>query len=161
MHISKKRFTRLKKGVTLIELLIGMFIFTLMIVAMTMVMVTILNRQSNIKAMQADTEEHSLIMSYLAKKIRMSTYNSSTSNSITVKDHSTGLLLTFTFTTEGGKPVLKEGNGATSSVIARNIDGLFIATNTNSNQAPRVTILLKKPTSIDAAVQTTVSLRSY
>jgi Tfp pilus assembly protein PilW len=157
MYISKKRFLGLKKGVTLIELLIGMFIFTLMIVAMTMVMVTILNRQSNIKTMQADTEEHSLIMSYLAKKIRMSTYFSSTSKSLTVTDHDTGLPLTFTFYTADN--TLKEDN----KTIASNIDGLFIVTNNTDlvNQAPRVTILLKKPTSTDAAVQTTVSFRSY
>lgn len=155
MHIPKKHFRGLKKGVTLIELLIGMFIFTLMIVAMTMVMVTILNRQSDIKSMQADTEEHSLIMSYLAKKIRMSTYTSGNGATLTLLDHtgSAGTPLNFEFTGS----VLKE-NGI---VIAENIAGSFTVTNTASNQIPRVTLLLKKPTSIDAAAQTTVSLRSY
>lgn len=161
MYISKNRFLGLKKGVTLIELLIGMFIFTLMIVAMTMVMVTILHRQSDIKAMQADTEEHSLIMGYLAKKIRMSTYGSGSGLSITVNDHNTATDTKFEFKTDAATsmPVLEE-NG---TIIARNIKGSFsVVNNTNlATQIPRVTILLKKPDSIDSAVQTTVSLRSY
>ena len=130
MHISKKCFMGLKKGVTLI------------------------------KTMQSSTEEHSLIMSYLAKKIRMSTYTSSTSSLLTLQDHSsaTGAPLEFSFTIDSsGKPVLQE-NGIT---IADNIDGSFTVIDTASNPIPRVTILLKNPGSIDAAAQTTVSLRSY
>lgn len=145
------------KGVTLIEVLVSMFIFIIMILAMTGAFVTIIHKRIEVKKMQQQTEEFSLAMSYMAKKIRTSDYIDCTTTSCTVRDHHTGNPVTFTF--DMNALTLTEG----SAILASHVTGRFVARHTAPalGEVPTITMSMMAPNMIYTAVQTTVSLRSY
>ncbi len=156
MRISKPCLKQYKQGMTLIEVVVAMFIFTIVVVSVMSTFVTLLRKHSDVKKMQQQTEESSLIMSYMAKKIRTSKLvNASdcTGTSCKVLDNNTNANVTFTFTNAN---TLTE-NG---TVILSNVSGGFATYNTGPNQIPFVTMHLMTGGSA-TAVQTTVSLRSY
>jgi Tfp pilus assembly protein PilV len=155
----KKSLKRSKKGIALVEVLISLFIFSLMLASMIGVFSTLLQRRSDVRRMQQQTEEFSLASSYMAKKIRMSDYGSCSSSTCTVHDHSLNDDVTYTFS----------GNNLTETiaavgvpgVIATNVTGGFVAHNTLSGNVPIITVHMVDPLHMDTAVQTTLSLRSY
>jgi Tfp pilus assembly protein PilW len=158
MYAPKQFFKRFKKGITLVEVLVGMFVFTIMITSMIGVFVTLLQRRTEVRKMQQQTEEFSLAMSYMAKKMRMSDLAPSacSGSSCAILDHNeNNTEVTFNF--DAGTSTLKEG----SNVLASNVTGGFTAQNTGVGKMPYITMRMMVPGKPDTSVQTTVSLRSY
>lgn len=142
------------------EVLVGMFIFTLMVGSMTGAFTTLLQRKSDVKKRQQQTEEFSLAMSYVGKKMRMSDLGASCGGtSCTILDHNTGNTpVTYAFT--GGE--LRETIGGSTAVIASDVTGRFTAANTAASEVPFITMqMMASSGDVATSVQTTVSLRSY
>jgi prepilin-type N-terminal cleavage/methylation domain-containing protein len=154
----QKQSKNFKKGVTLVEVLVSIFIFSIMIASMTGIFATMIRKRSEIKQMQQRTEELSLAVNYIAKKVRMSTYKGDvcSSASCTVLDNSLDKKVTFSISGD----VLKEQaeSGAPVSIMAGVSGGFDIQ---SSDRVPRITIRLFAKDKPETSVQTTVSLRSY
>jgi prepilin-type N-terminal cleavage/methylation domain-containing protein len=141
-------FSKIKKGVTLVEVLVAMFIFSVMAVSMMSTFVTLIHRRMEIRVMQQQTEEFALAESYVAKKIRMSDTATCSISQCTL----VGGAGNTSFSFSGGS--LFEG----SSIIAKDVSGGFVK---SSASIPVVTLHLMAVGKPATSVQTSVSLRSY
>lgn len=164
---SLKRF---RKGVSLVEVLVSMFVFTLMIASMMSVFVTLIRKRSDIRQSQQHSEELSLSMGYVMKKVRMSDEGSCGSGSdvktCSVIDHVTGDTLRYEFLSDhtlSETITSSSGGSSQTATLADGVDGGF---SLGGGDVPRITMHMmaldesQKP-KIDTSVQTTVSLRSY
>lgn len=160
MHASKHIFKRFEKGVSFIEVMVAMFIFTVMITSMMSVFLTLLHKRSEARDAQQQTEEFSLAMSYMSKKIRTSSLAAAAdcdTSSCKVHDNNTDADVTFSFS--GGDLTETTGTGLVS--IVSGVSGGFVATNADTGKIPRIMMSIMATGKPETAVQTTVSLRSY
>jgi prepilin-type N-terminal cleavage/methylation domain-containing protein len=163
MRTPQKKSKRVKKGITLVEVMVSMFIFALMMMTVADVFSVIINRRTAVKKMQQQSEEFSLATSFVAKRIRMSTLAGVCDGaSCTIHDNSAPVGANTTIVFDAATNELKEG----AAIIASNVTGGFTAYNTGAKEIPLVTIHMmgvdqsgaKQP---ETSVQTSVSLRSY
>lgn len=163
MRQSKHNFKRFEKGVSLVEVTVAMFIFSIMMTAMVAALVTLLHRRAEIRVMQQRTEELSLAINYMAKKIRTSDYVSSVNNcnaaSCVVHEHTAADGIDATFSFSGSDLTEKIGSN-TAVTIASGVTGGFSAVNTGTDQVSRITMHMADSSHPETSVQTTVSLRS-
>lgn len=155
----RKFFKKNKKGLTLVETILAVAVLSITIMASTAVSSSYLRSRTSIKKYQANNEELSLALSYLAKDIRMS---SSTANfngytgSITIKNNTSSVNVVYIFNI-GAKTLTRDG-----IIVASNVTGEFYVSN-NANylkDIPNITIKIKKEGTPEMIVQTTVSMRS-
>lgn len=145
---------------TLVEMIIAIAVFSIIILASTAVSATYLTSRTSIKKYQANSEELSVAMNYLAKDIRMSNCMdgacdfSSLPNSFKIYNNDTGLPIIYTFKA-ADKTLTRNGD-----IIISNVTGKFYAINTGANQIARITISMQKDGVPAMLVQTTVSMRN-
>ncbi len=160
MYIMKKSFARLEKGLSLIEVEVSMIVFIIIMTSAVGVFANLVKKHTEIKKIQQHTEELSLAMAYMTKKIRMSTITASgdcTVTSCKVHDHATDADVTFTF--NATNHTLEEKTLAVgTTVIAEDVSGGFVA---SSGLIPIVTMYMMMPGHTETSVQSSVSLRSY
>lgn len=155
MHKQEVSLRKFEKGVSLVEVIVSIFIFSLMMISMIGIFVTILHKRADTHDMQQRTEEFSLVMSYMAKKIRTSELSPSTTcDAFTCTFRDSVLNANVSFSFDAAAHTLKEGN----TVIVSNVTGRFSPITTGM---PRITIQLMAVGEPDTSVQTTVSLRDY
>lgn len=156
MRQSKYNFKRFEKGVSLVEVMVAMFIFSIMMTAMTAALVTLLHRRSEIRVMQQRTEELSLAINYMAKKIRTSDFVSDCNAArCVVHEHTAADTVNTTFSFNSSQQLIEGSN-----VIADGVIGGFSVVNSGTNQVPRITMHMADSSHAETSVQTTVSLRS-
>lgn len=159
--------TSKKKGVTLIEVMVSLFILVLAVTVMMGIFGDLLRKRADLRDAQQRTEEYSLAMSYMAKKMRTSDYVSgcgvSTTNSCRVKEHSTNADIVYTFENSGPyKGSLTETIGGNKTEVVKNVEGSFAVKNTGASGVPLISVRMNEiPNKYETSVQTTVSLRSY
>lgn len=147
-----------RRGLSLIELLFGMAIFSITILASVAVSGAYLKGSLSLKKYQANNEELSLALNYVSKDIRMSNTLTPTTNgvrnSIALKENS-GAAVNVTYNFVGGN---LERNG---QIIASGVNGQFYVV--NAAQIPLITVVISKTNpsgGIRTSVQTTTSMRS-
>jgi hypothetical protein len=135
------------------------------------VFVMMIEKRSEIRTMQKETEELSLALDYVAKKLRTSAYVSACDgnmckvhlNSIPANE-SDGFDTVFTF--ESADKTLQEKTslddvGSDGVGIISDVEGRFAVKMKSGSGIPRITVQLYKVGKPQTAVQTTVSLRNY
>ncbi|MEI7426205.1 MAG: hypothetical protein WCK16_04775 [Candidatus Moraniibacteriota bacterium] len=155
---NKKSLPAGRKGLTLVETILAVAVLSITIMASTAVSSSYLRSRMSIKKYQANNEELSLALNYLAKDIRMSHTNGVASPDeyradIYPINNSTTALVEYKFNS-GNKTLTRNG-----IVIASNVTGNFYVAN-NTKGIPRITITIKKEGTPEMVVQTTVSMRS-
>ena len=146
-----------KDGLTLIEMLVAIFVFSITIAASMAVAATYLKSSYAIKKYQENSEELSSALNYISKDIRMSnTLSDSSGNginaSINLTPNSESASVSYAF--DNSQNILsKEGNP-----IISNIGGYFYIKNYSA--IPSITIVIWKKNFPGFPVQTTVSMRS-
>ncbi|HAI74321.1 MAG TPA: hypothetical protein DCS28_03205 [Candidatus Moranbacteria bacterium] len=158
-----------KKGLTLVEMIIAIAVLSITILASTAVSATYLTSRMSIKKYQANSEELSMAMNFLAKDIRMSNCpvaastcvlpNATASSTITIYNNATGGLITYAFNSTNSTLTRKAGSGNAVPIIS-NVTGAFYARNIDADQIARITIRLQKTGTPSMAAQTTVSMRN-
>lgn len=161
---SKKnnRISKSRKGLTFIEVITVVFIFSLIILATMGIAGAYLKNRITIKKYQQNLEEMSLAINEMAKKIRMSNCDTGggcnfiEGNNIEIMvTQNSGSSLTYSFKNNGGEYYLeRNGDG-----IMKDIEGRFYVVNSGSDGIPRITITMWKHDMEQAVVQTTVSMR--
>lgn len=159
-------------GISLAELLIYIFIMSLMILSSSAVAVSYIKGRSSIKKYQQNIEEMSLVINDMAKRIRMSNCETASdcefsSDKIKFKENSTGDLITYTFASIGtpANPIHKltmRVNANSPVDMLDSVGGSFLS---NGSTIPLVTIKMWKVdqggTPLDnTTIQTSVSQRS-
>ncbi len=145
-----------KSGLTLIEMLVAIFVFSVTIAASMAVAATYLKSSYAIKKYQENSEELSLALNYISKDIRMSNALGGANNgkvaSINLTPNSESTPVSYAF--DNNSNVLTK-NG---SPIVNNINGYFYIKNFSA--IPSITIIIWKKNFSGFPVQTTVSMRS-
>jgi len=138
------------KGITLIELLVGIACFSIVVALVTGIFVTALSAKKQVKELSVLQDEARYIMDYMAREIRTAEINNSTgvSDTLSIKDGS----VTYKF----------ENNQITRNTEALNTVSISGSFDVDASDQPKVTInmtLTKNNNSI--RVQTTISSRYY
>jgi hypothetical protein len=156
---NKKSLPAGRHGLTLVETILAVAVLSITIMASTAVSSSYLRSRMSVKKYQANNEELSLALNYLAKDIRMSSstanFNGYTST-ITIKNNTSGVNVEYVFNA-GTKTLTRDG-----VIVASNVTGEFYVSN-NANylkNIPKITIKIKKEGTPEMVVQTTVSMRS-
>ena len=143
-----------RQGLSLIELIVGIAIFSITILASTAVAGAYLKGSLSLKKYQANNEELSLALNYISKDIRMSnTLTGVVASTISLKENSSPNSIKYEFRLGN-----LERNGI---VIASNVNGRFAVR--NAAQIPLITTVISKANPGGGArmsVQTTTSMRS-
>ncbi len=156
----ENKWKKNRQGLTLIETVVAISILSIVILASTAVSSTYLRSRVSIKKYQANNEELSLALNYLAKDIRMSGGNpGASSDTITLTNNISGKSVVYTFN-NGNKTLTRNENGAGDVVVAGNVSGAFFVANAALTSIPRVTIRIQKQGTPEMTVQTTVSMRT-
>jgi len=145
-----KKLVKNKKGLSLIEVMVAIFVFSIIITVSMAVATMYLKGSLTIKKYQENSEELSLAMNYISTDIRMSSLVSPVSTSNLNLTNNNGDSVTYAFS----------GGGLTrnGSMIIDKVSGSFYVI--NSNGIPRVTIAMWKTNYTDFSVETTISMRS-
>jgi type II secretory pathway component PulJ len=167
-NIMQKNWKKNKKGLTLVETVLAIAVLSITIMASTAVSSSYLRSRMSIKKYQANNEELSLALNYLAKDIRMSSTNVSTANEDTSEikliNNTSKNEVIYKFNNNSSKTLTrKEGAGPDSPVIvASNVEGKFYVSNNfyTKKNIPKITITIKKIGTPEMVVQTTVSMRA-
>lgn len=155
---NKKSLPAGRQGLTLVETILAVAVLSITIMASTAVSSSYLRSRMSIKKYQANNEELSLALNYLAKDIRMSSstavFNGYT-NTITIKNNTSGKEVVYQF--PSNNTLTRD-----SVIVASNVTGAFYVRNNSSLTAniPTITIKIKKIGTPEMVVQTTVSMRS-
>lgn len=172
-----------KKGMTIVELMISIFILTLMVVVSVSVAASYLKGRTKIKKYQSNIEEMSLALNLLAKEIRMSNCDNSTycdlpsspeaRDSVEVINNSGSQSEGTTYSFSGGSLIRQVGNG-TEERILDDVTGKFYVSPGSSvrcisgcvsdeccfaDQVNKITITIRKTDQTGVALETTVSMR--
>ena len=148
-----------RRGISFIETLIAIAIFSLVIMVATSVAAVYLRNRKIINQYQEASEELSLTLNYLSKELRMSspgaslTTNGEKTTIATINNHDAEPV-TYAFVSGN----LNKTIGGATSVVVSDVSGRFYVYNVSA--IPRITIVLWKTDQTDRIFQTTVSLRS-
>lgn len=185
--MNNKTTKKRKKGFTLIEVTVAMFIFGIIMVATANMFGSVINTKRETGIVQNDYEQAQATLNLIAKVIRTSTMGNSNNSAVNVWDYSQHACVGFRFRDkqvqmainteddpekyETAKETCKTysaGNvpGGYESIASITATGGFRVIETNETQRGRVTIslIVEPPTekSRDKAhTQTSVSLRDY
>ena len=173
-----------KQGFTLLEALVAVFIFALMMTAVSGIFAKIIQTHRDARNVQENLESAQYAMNLMAKTLRTSSIDDTVGspapapNGILLYDYSQSKCIMYTF---NGTEVRSQkssiaafsditdcyaANGATyspSNVIAKNVDGKFDYTASSaSTTMGKVTVSMTISQGDDAArIQSSVSLRDY
>lgn len=179
MHMYSRKEKR--KAFSLIEVMVSLFIFTIVMVATSQIFVQTFASYRYTRNLQRDIENAQFLMAILSKELRTGTIvapNGATSRASSVQffDHSQQLCLSYRFS-GGGLEVASTSVGSANTCNSTN----FVTSNykmvstgtvtgsfdiTPSSSSPRTvgkvtTALLIKNGTHQASIQSTVSLRDY
>jgi prepilin-type N-terminal cleavage/methylation domain-containing protein len=152
-----------RQGLTLVETIVAIAVLSITIVASTAVSATYMKSRISIKKYQANNEELSVALNYLAKDIRMSSdlaadpASDGYKSSISLKNNTSDNSVVYTFD-DVAKTLTRDEDSAGAVLIARNVEGVFWVRSYTG--IPRITILIKKEGIPEMIVQTTVSMRT-
>jgi Tfp pilus assembly protein PilV len=157
-NIMQKFWKKNKKGLTLVETILAVAVLSITIMASTAVSSSYLRSRMSIKKYQANNEELSLALNYLAKDIRMSSKmidSDGKFDSIAIKNNASGTHIVYAFNS-AAKTLTRD-----NIVVANNVTGKFhVKNNSTATSIPIITIKIKKEGTPEMVVQTTVSMRS-
>lgn len=156
-----------RKGLTLIEMMVTLFVFTLILLSVMGVASVYLRNRFLVRNYQQSMEEMSLSINEMAKFLRMAncdtacSLSNGTQEQITVVKNSDGEQLSYKF--DNVNNVLKVGVGVSvpNTTIMENINGRFYVDSgdLSGKELPRITITMWKPDMPQAVIQTTISMR--
>lgn len=135
------------KGTTLIEVLVGIFIFSIVVILAGAIFVQSLKGREQAKDLSVLQDDARYILDYMAREIRASEITQINNNTLTLNDGD----VIYEFL---GTNILREGNALNSVAIA---DCDFSG---NHNPKPGIVTIIIKFTD-DFEVQTTISSRVY
>ena len=183
-RIKMQNFNKNKKGFSLPEVIVAMFIFVLMMLVVTSVFATMVKTRKNARDMQQRVENVRYAMELMAKNIRMSSVDNlssgSADNEIYIYNYSQEKCMHFEFNTpsvymsevSGQRNVLTDCSSASygdaTELALKNITDtqfVYYAPKDSSgnpiadSSLGRVTMAMR--TSTGESIQTTVSLRNY
>lgn len=159
----------MKKGFTLIELIVGMALFVLVISIILNLFTTALRAQRKIIAQQNAQDNARFLLGFIAKEIRMSEIDSVSSNILNITRHD-GESVTYVFNNAEKK--IERTDSSTSGSINSDevlVTGSFydLGVGVGDSQQPRVTIAIKIETNsvkseerAEINIQTTLSQRN-
>lgn len=159
----------MKKGFTLIELIVGMALFVLVISIILNLFTTALRAQRKIIAQQNAQDNARFLLGFIAKEIRMSEIDSVSSNILNITRHD-GESVTYVFNNAEKK--IERTDSSTSGSINSDevlVTGSFydLGVGVGDSQQPRVTIATKVETNsvkleerAEINIQTTLSQRN-
>lgn len=159
----------MKKGFTLIELMVGMTIFVIVISVVLSLFMSALTGQRKVLAQQNLQDNARYLLGFIAKELRMSKIKSVGVNTLIIERHD-GTEVTYTF--DISEKQIERNDGSTSGPI--NSDQVLVTGNfygsgvvSGDDIQPRVTIVLKLETIGDKPeertelnIQTTLSQRN-
>jgi prepilin-type N-terminal cleavage/methylation domain-containing protein len=149
-----KKILAKNRGLTLIEMLVAIFVFSVTIAASMAVAATYLKGSTAIKKYQENNEELSSALNYISKDIRMSNTLSVSRDgrfdSISLTPNSGSQPVTYAFNNNN----LEKDDQA----IISNVSGFFYVK--NYSNIPSITIVIWKKNFSGFPVETTVSMRS-
>lgn len=170
-----------KRGFTLTEVLVSMFIFTIMMASVAQIFGTTFLAYHNIRAVQRDIDNAQFSLNILAKELRTSSVVSAAGNVTAVKffDHSQSTCFQYRIS-QGSLQVASVdatsgvtdaatcnafnfGSGAFTTISTGVITGSFQVTPSAAGVVGKVTISLdiSEGSSHHARIQTSVSLRDF
>lgn len=163
------------RGFTLIETLVSMFIFVLVIAAVSQIFTQAFSGYRYEKSVQTDLETAQFAVNTMAKELRTASISSSSSSSIKFIDYSQNICFdyeitgaTLTVASKTGVKIVDDcgsGGYGSSTVVSNGITaGSFsVIPSVKSSTVGRVTISLQIGTGLThrANIQTSVSLRDY
>ena len=178
-----KKLNKNYKGLTLMETVINIYVYTLLIMVCMAVSISYIRVRSQLRQSQLAVEEISLVMNQMAKEIRMNDCSTTMNppppqvwypNRCIMLGSISGITWnfviyqngsnSFVFVTWGGKSVLNDAN---SNLVLEDVGGSFSATNAENApfKIPLITIKMwkynKDGTKMPGTdVQTSVSMRS-
>ena len=172
-----------RKGMTIVELMISIFILTLIIMVSVSVATSYLKGRTKIKKFQSNIEEMSLTLNSLAKELRMSNCDNATycdlpssesdKSSIKLISNAGSQTEGVTYSFSGGN-LNRQIGGNSPEVMLSNVAGTFhvapgatvscisgcVSSNCCfSNRVNRITITLRRNDQTSVILETTVSMR--
>ncbi len=154
-------------GFTLVELLVAMATFSIIIVAMSGISVSVINAQRKAFVLQNTQESTRYLLESMSKEIRMSTINSSASNKTNILNitNDEGLTLNYQFDNVN-KKLMRYGYAVSPSNI--DLTGWFYIRKSNFPNRSLVTIIIKAESqgsrqeeSAETSLQNSVSSRPF
>jgi prepilin-type N-terminal cleavage/methylation domain-containing protein len=154
---NRKNRTAGRQGLTLVETIVAIAVLSITIVASTAVSATYMRSRTSIKRYQANNEEISMALNYLAKDIRMSSGSPTLGlgQSIDLINNASGETVRYSFNATNRTLTRREAGD--TSVIATNVSGSFFVAGENIK---RITIRIQKQGTPEMTVQTSVSMRT-
>jgi type II secretory pathway pseudopilin PulG len=173
-----KKIKNKYSGFSLIEMLISVFIFTLIITVITFSFSKAFFSSQKTRVVQQNIEEGRIAMETMAKNIRMSNKLAVIANGIKMYSGSQARCIAYMFSAGKLQSVSYVPDGSASDpdcadpnfsvatdLVSANISGSFVVTETSitsPKKIGRATILVNIGTGIDVEhIQTTVSFRDY
>ncbi len=181
-YFIRKKKTKVRRGFTLVEMLVSIFIFSILMVTLGGIFANSVAAYKYARQTQRSVEEAQFAMNKIAKTLRTSTIKSvPAAKSVTVYSYSEGKCLRYEITSAGTvteraidpgasfDPVLSpcpSFAGVTPRVIAHNLvfaESRFLIIPSSPGNAGRVGMIfaVKRGTEKTVRVQTSVSLRDY
>lgn len=164
-----------KKGFTLIEVLVSMFVFAIVMLATISIFAQIMSNYRYTRETQRALEDAQFAMNRIAKVLRTSTVVSSSTSQIIAYDYSQGKCVRYalnsvareiTETVTSGNSPNDCGSGGVSNVLnVAPLTGSFLAQSSdNASKTVGYVVMsfeVEGPDSKKIYIQTTVSLRDY
>jgi len=133
------------KGFTLIELLVALTLFSIIIISMSSITLSVMKSQRKAFAIQGVEESSRYILESIIKEIRMSVINTNSGSNLSLLNvtNSDGETVMYRFS--GGKLSRRVNTGAWQDLSPNNIDltGSFYIRKSSSPNRALVTILMK------------------
>jgi prepilin-type N-terminal cleavage/methylation domain-containing protein len=175
MFVKNKKY----KGFSLIEMIVAIFVFSLIMVIVIGTFISVVNLRKKTKTIQQNTENAHFVMEQMAKTLRTSSILESTETSIQAFDYSQTQCIRYNYNADLHTLQSEIGTGSSSECTFTDNDYVdmtssaigaasFVAVKSDSDTRGKVTIALKvcydsnDCTGVDRVnIQTTVSLRDY
>jgi len=165
-------------GFSLIEMLISVFIFTIVITVVTFAFSKAFFSSQKTRVVQRNMENGRIAMETMAKNIRMSRKLTATSSTIKMYNNSQAKCIAYVFSGSKLQSVIYDAGGSTSDptcadpnmsnaidLVSANANGSFEVTETKTTDPKKIgkaTILVNIGTGADTQhIQTTVSFRDF
>lgn len=183
-HLTQRKSLGTRRGFTLVEVLVAMFVFSIMMTAVSQVFASAFSGYRFTRAVERDLENAQFFINILAKELRTSSVVSAAGNQQFVQffDHSQGKCFRYRIDTarlqvasaastgvaSGASPCNAMGFGSFTTISTGSVAGSFRVTPSATVGGPatvvgKVTIALDISESVahHARMQTTVSLRDF
>lgn len=155
--LNKKILLSSNVGLTLIEVMVAISVFSIVLLGSVGVMVTGVTTRHALKKQQQSVEDFSIAINLMAKRMRMSDITTTTGSnaSVSMTDNIDGVTA-YTYTFDSSNYTLKLG----SDILANNVLGSFFVSATDPKFVT-ISIKMADDSSDKTRVQTTVSTRAY